>query len=339
MTLVSYRDSIARNIQQPVQSESVQKAGAGFLPWKEVQVSGGNVLGAILVDMTDTFKNTGTTTSASASANTDVNDVFLSEVQIGDIAGSKEQPVMRSHTLTRKGGEIIEQQVYDSTLVAYPRATAATIAAATSVTITAQMLIPVGGVAAAAIRLKKPAFSTVYSSSKVTENSPGATYTYYGIPVDVMDRFEFEENLSDVLPKGSPSILTQQPASMTPQKAVLYQAAGGTNPITEIRATAKSRIVAFADDIGVLQFGQKFGQRATLFSDQINVTPGGDRLSTFNVTLSTSSSIYSAWIGITEESPGSLPPQPKAQPPAPAPKVGPRPMAGGLKSYLGRKVA
>ena len=339
MTLVSYRDSIARNIQQPVQSESVQKAGAGFLPWKEVQVSGGNVLGAILVDMTDTLKNTGTTTSATAASNTDLLDLFVSEFQIGDIVSGKTQPVTRSSGLTRKGLEIVEQQVYDSTLVSYPRATAATIAHSTSATFSAQVIVPVGGVAAAAIRLKKPLVSTVFPNSKVTENTPGTTYTYYGIPVDVADRFTFEEHLSDVLPKGSPSILTQQPAGITAQKAVLYQPPGGTNPITAIRATSANRIVAFADDIGVLTFGQKFGQRATLFSDQVNITPGGDRLSTFNVTLSTSSSVYSAWIGITEESPGALPPQPKAQPPAPAPKVGPRPMAGGLKSYLGRKVA
>ena len=336
MTLISYRQSIQRNIPQPVESESVQKAGAGFLPWKSVQVSGGHKLGAILVDLTDTLKNSSATTAASPAANTDALDLFLTEVQIGDIAGSMEQPVLRSASLTRKGIEIIEQQTFDSSLTAYPRAAGPTIGVSTSATITGQLLVPVGGVAAAAIRIKKPAVAPVYPSAKITENAPGATYTYYGIPVEVMDRLRYVENLSDVLPKGSPSILTQQPAEMTPEKAILFQPPGGTNPITAIRATAMSRIVAFADNIGVLQFGQQFSQRAALFSDQINLTPGGDRLSTFNVTLSTSTSIQSAWLGITEESPPGLPAEKKAAPPAPAPSIGPKTSRG---SYFARKLA
>ena len=98
MTIESYQLAIARNIPQPIQSESVQKAGAGFLPWKGVQVSGGNTLGAILVDLTDTLQNTGATTSATAKTNTDILDLFLSEVQIGDIAGGHEQrDRIRSH--------------------------------------------------------------------------------------------------------------------------------------------------------------------------------------------------------------------------------------------------
>lgn len=337
MTLVSYREAIARNILQPLESETVQKAGSGFLPWKRVSVSGEAKIGAVLIDMSDTLKNTGTTTSATAATNTDILDLFASEVQIGDIAGEHEQPVLRSASLTRKGAELLEQQVFDSSLRSYPQATAATIGTSTSKTFNTQLLVPIGGVASAAIRINKPEYSTVFPKSTVTELSPGATYNYYGIPVDVMDRFRFVEQLSDSLPKGNPSIITQQPADMTAEKAILFQAPGTSNPITAVRATSRSRMVAFADSIAPIQAGQKFAQRATLFPDQVNLTPGGERLTTFQVTLSTASTIKSLWFGITEESPGSLPPEKKAAPPAPAPKIGP--VAGGAKSFFGRKMA
>lgn len=316
MTLHTYRQDFLRNQGAAEFVDSQSSIGDSLITRKfEIEAPDSKNVLAVGVDLSVLLTNAATATQAVVATNpstgvaSTVYDDFFDQIYVG----VDKKSISRSQTLISTEAPLTEQLTYNLNKRTYPPTAAASVGASTSVTVTAQLIIPAGG-PKAVFWAHVPPITNVYAANVTASNRQFSIYGYYGTDDTVVT---FRGAQSDVKPAGQVSLLDQQPDDMSSDIAAIY--GPNASGLTQILATTPKRVLASPQSAGMINLmATLYPDLASTFANEIPLQPSRDRFKTLQINQPSSNNQRTLWIEFAGSGAALGPPDATGTPAPPA---------------------